>query len=72
MKSYLHHREFDINPLKTEEIENIIKKKQAIYDLSADKRVGKFGNGGELENYPINKLPLYLQKNKEKYKQWID
>ena len=72
LKSYLHHREFDINPLKTEEIKNIIDRKQAIYDLKVDKRVNKIGNGSSLENYPINKLPLYLQMNKNKYKQWID
>ena len=72
LKSYLHHREFDINPLKTQQIENIIEKKQAIYDLNVDKRISKFGNGCKLENYPINKLPLYLQYNKNKYKQWID
>jgi beta-1,4-mannosyl-glycoprotein beta-1,4-N-acetylglucosaminyltransferase len=72
LKSYLHHREFDINPLNTEEIKNIIARKQAIYDLKVDKRVNKIGNGSSLENYPINKLPLYLQMNKNKYKQWID
>tara|TARA_B100000900_G_scaffold411178_1_gene430371 strand:+ start:714 stop:1574 length:861 start_codon:yes stop_codon:yes gene_type:complete len=72
LKSYLHHREFDINPLETEEIRNIIEKKQAIYDLNVDKRIGKFGNGSKLENYPINKLPQYLQNNKKKYEQWID
>ena len=72
LKSYLHHREFDINPLNSEEIKNIIDRKQAIYDLKVDKRVNKIGNGSSLENYPINKLPLYLQMNKNKYKQWID
>jgi len=72
LKSYLHHREFDINPLETQEIRNIIKKKQAIYDLNVDKRISKFGNGSKLENYPINKLPQYLQHNKKKYEQWID
>ncbi len=72
LKSYLHHREFDINPLKTQEIENIIERKQAIYDLKVDKRVNKIGNGSKLENYPIVKLPLYLQKNKKKYTEWID
>ena len=72
LKSYLHHREFDINPLKTDEIENIIKKKQAIYDLTADKRVGKFGNGAKLENYPLEKLPSYIKNNKKKYEPWIN
>ena len=72
LKSYLHHREFDINPLETEEIENIIKKKQAIYDLRVDKRVNKVGNGVILENFNIEKLPNYIQKNLAKYKEWMD
>ena len=72
LKSYLHHREFDVNPLSLEEIKKIIKNKQAIYDLKVDKRVNKIGNGSELEEYPLSKLPLYLQENKEKYKIWLD
>jgi beta-1,4-mannosyl-glycoprotein beta-1,4-N-acetylglucosaminyltransferase len=60
LSSYLHHREFDLNPLSTSEIEELIKNKKAIYDLSADKRSQKFGNGIELENYDIKKLPNYI------------
>ncbi len=72
LKSYLHHREFDVNPMNTEEIENIIKKKQAIYNLNVDKRTNKIGNGRKLENYPVHKLPYYLQMNIKKYEKWID
>ena len=52
--------------------ENIIEKKQAIYDLNVDKRISKFGNGSKLENYPIQNLPKFLIDNLEKYKEWID
>ena len=72
LKSYLHHREFDVNPMTTKEIENIIVNKQAIYDLKVDKKVNKIGDGSKLENYPLNKLPKYLQKNINKYEKWID
>ena len=72
LKSYLHHREFDVNPLSLEEIKNIIKNKQAIYDLKVDKKVNKIGNGSELEEYPLSKLPPYLKENKEKYKLWLE
>ena len=41
LKSYLHHREFDVNPISLDEIKNIIKNKQAIYDLKVDKKVNK-------------------------------
>ena len=72
LSSYLHHREFDLNPLSTSEIEELIKNKKAIYDLSADKRSQKFGNGIELENYDIKKLPNYIYKNLDKFKDWIN
>ena len=72
LKSYLHHREFEVNPLTTVEIEEIIKNKQAIYDLKVDKRVNKIGDGGKLEKYPLDKLPRFLQNNLKNYQGWID
>ena len=72
LKSYLHHREFDINPISIKDIENIIKNKQAIYDLEVDKNVNKIGNGSKLEDYPLAKLPVYLKNNFEKYKNWLN
>jgi len=72
LSSYLHHREFDLNPLSSSEINKLIKNKKAIYDLNADKRSQKFGNGIELENYDIKKLPNYIYKNLDKFKDWIN
>tara|TARA_A100000164_G_scaffold277305_1_gene249404 strand:- start:506 stop:1366 length:861 start_codon:yes stop_codon:yes gene_type:complete len=72
LKSYLHHREFDINPMSTKEIERIIENKQAIYDLKVDKRTNKIGNGSKLEKYPLIKLPKFLQNNINNYQEWID
>ncbi len=72
LKSYLHHREFDLVSLSIEEINSLMKKKQAIYDLRVDQRVNKVGNGVILQNFDTNKLPEYLIKNLDKYKSWID
>ena len=72
LKSYLHHREFDENPLSVEEIDSLIKNKQAIYDLKVDKRVNKIGDGSKLEKYTTDKLPKFLQDNLNDYKEWID
>ena len=72
LKSYLHHREFDENPMSENEINEIIENKQAIYDLKVDKRVNKIGDGSKLENYSLDKLPKFLQNNIEKFKDWID
>jgi len=72
LKSYLHHREFDENPLSVNEIEKIIKDKQAIYDLTVDKTTNKIGNGDKLEKFELKKLPIHIQLNKDNYKEWID
>jgi len=72
LKSYLHHREFDEEPLTLDQIDDIIKSKQAIYDLKVDKTVNKVGSGSKLINYSFDKLPVYLRENKENYKEWLD
>ena len=72
LKSYLHHREFDINPLSVSDIDELIKNKKAIYDLSVDKRQRKMGDGNKLENYDLKKLPIYINNNLHKFKKWID
>jgi len=51
LRSYLHHREFDLNPLSVTQIDEIIRNKQAIYDLKVDKTVNKIGNGSILEKF---------------------
>ncbi len=72
LKSYLHHREFDLKPLTTKEIEKIIDDKKAIYDLKVDKRVNKIGEGSKLEKFEFNRLPIHIQKNYNSYKEWMD
>ena len=72
LKSYLHHREFDEQPLSVEEIKNIIENKKAIYDLKVDKRVNKIGDGSKLVKIKFEKLPIYIQQNKHNYMKWLD
>jgi beta-1,4-mannosyl-glycoprotein beta-1,4-N-acetylglucosaminyltransferase len=72
LRSYLHHREFDVQPFSVEEINKIIKNKQAIYDLTVDKTTNKFGNGSKLEIFSFEGLPIHIQKNYSNYKEWID
>ena len=72
LRSYLHHVEFDEQPLSVQEIDEIIKNKQAIYNLKVDKTVNKIGNGSILKNFDLNKLPEYIVTNKNKFLDWID
>ena len=72
LKSYLHHREFEVKPIPLDEINRLITDKKAIYDLKLDKRDQKIGSGNKLEKYDIDKLPNYIRENLNKYKDWID
>ena len=71
-KSYLHHYEFEKNPMNSDEIEKIIENKRAIYDLTVDQRESKIGTGVYLENFEISNLPNYVYKNKDKFLNWLD
>ena len=72
LKSYLHHREFDENPLTVKQIDEIIKNKIAIYNLNVDKSANKFESGNKLQKFEFEKLPIYIQKNKYSLKEWMD
>ena len=71
MKTYLHHREYELRPLGEERIKNIIEERKAIYNLNADKRKNKFDLSQKLTIADINELPSYLVKNTARYKDWI-
>ena len=72
LRSYLHHREFDLDPLTKNEIENIMKNKKAIYDLKVDKKINKIGNGSKLIKFNFDKLPRFLKDNKQLYENWLE
>ena len=72
LKSYLHHREFDENPLSTAKIKQIMDNKRAIYNLRVDQQKNKFGNGDKLQKLSINKLPKYITENKDLFRDWLD
>ena len=72
LKSYLHHQEFDENPLSLEQIENIIQNKTAIYNLGVDQRQNKFGSGPKLTKIEKNEIPEYLKNNSDIFSKWLD
>ena len=65
LKSYLHHREYDLDPLGIENIKNLIKSKAVIYDHRVDQTQYKFGGGQKLEKIDIKFLPEYIFSQKK-------
>ena len=72
LKSYLHHREYDVNPAGLEKIKKMINEKKTIYNLKVDMRTNKFDGGNELKKIDLNLLPSYISKNKNKFSDWIE
>ena len=74
LRSYLHHRDYEIEELGADKIKKLIEENKTIYDMYGDKESKKYSDESrkKLEIFEINKLPLYIQKNLEKFKNWID
>ncbi len=71
LTSYLHHREYDLDPLGEEKIQNMINSKKPVYNLKTDMKKSKFKGGEELIISKLDELPSYIEKNLNKYKQWL-
>ena len=72
LKSYLHHIDYDLNPVGVEGIEKMINNKRTIYNIKADQKENKFDGINKLSKIDINLLPSYILENKDKFKDWID
>ena len=73
LKSYLHHRDFEVEKIDLKEISKSMKNNETIYDMFADKTEKKFSeNKRKLSLYPKNELPQYILNNESKFKEWLD
>ena len=73
LKSIRHHVDFELNPVSTENLENMIKDKKLVYNYNLDQRAeNKFSDNEILENLDFNKLPKFLIENQKKYSKWLN
>ena len=73
MKNFAHHLEYELSGMNIEKLKKNIAEKKVFYNHFADKaESNKLGYEAKLKNIDLNELPEYLQKNKYKYKEWID
>ena len=72
LKSYLHHIDYDKNPIGVNNITEIIKNKKTIYNLKVDQKENKFDAKNDLVKIDINELPKYIIDNLDKFETWIE
>ena len=72
LKSYLHHREYDLEPLGIKKIKNFVNNKSVIYDHRVDQTQYKFSGAQKLEKIKLNSLPPDIENNINFYKDWLD
>ena len=74
LKSYLHHRDYEVEELGIEKIKKLMEENKTIYDMYGDKASKKYGDNSRinLEKFEINKLPSYIQNNLIKFNNWVD
>ena len=71
LKNFGHHVEFLESGLQLEDIKKMIKENRAIYDYKADMRENKWAGEKKLEISSKAELPVYINLNYEKYKDWF-
>ena len=71
LNNFGHHLEYKESGLNLNNIKEMINSGRAIYDYHADMRKSKWSGKEELQRSDISELPIYLQKNINKYSKWI-
>ena len=72
LNNFGHHLEYKESGLNLNDIKKMVSSGKAIYDYHADMRSSKWSGNEDLRKISLTELPLYVQKNINKYKKWMD
>ena len=57
---------------EAENIQKFINEKRVLYDYQADQKLDKWKSEVKLQKVELKDLPSYINKNLDKFKDWID
>ena len=72
LSNFMHHLEFEESGLTLTDMENMVSQKKILYDHTVAQEEKKYTGSLTLDKISINKLPNYIVKNLDRYKEWID
>ena len=72
LNNFGHHLEYKESGLNLDDIKKMVKNTTAVYDYHADMRKSKWSGKEKLQKCELSELPEYLNKNLNKYSEWID
>ena len=67
-----HHDEYRVAKKHLPDVSDLVKRKVIVYDHKAKSSDYKFSKEFKLKTLSLNHLPLFLQKNVNKYSEWFD
>ena len=72
LSNYTHHYEFEQSGLDENDLRKKISDRKIIYDHGVDQKNFKWNSEKTLKKIDLNQLPDYIQKNSNKYVDWLD
>jgi len=66
------HAEFKANKQTLSDIKDMVKRKVINFDHQAKSKDYKYSNEFKLKTLPIKDMPIFIQKNSDKYSEWLD
>ena len=73
LSSYLHHQDYESSNISIKDLEKKISNREILYDHNQDKKSNnKWKTDKKLKIVNFNYLPDFLEKNKSKYKEWLE
>tara|TARA_B100001057_G_scaffold295934_1_gene296039 strand:- start:1185 stop:2081 length:897 start_codon:yes stop_codon:yes gene_type:complete len=67
-----HHDEYRASNKNPERIKDLIERRMIDHDHLADTRENKYGKEFALKQLSLDKMPLYIKNNSDKYKEFLD
>ena len=72
LTNHEEHAEFKDSKQTLNDIKDMVNRKVINFDHQAKSKEYKYSNEFKLKTLPIGEMPFFIQKNSDKYSEWLD